>query len=382
MFRRDLEEKTLQLWVDFSFVSAKLMDEDLFSKVEELLFHEDEEYIQQGLELLLAFGASELCRTLVLQSETSLCLRGNIEEKSVSPDLLERCIHAYILEAEEWKSIYDLDYFRKLEIRVLGQPYKDLRVLQKELVLKQTHEMVLISGGEFMMGALPNDDAAFDEEKPHHKVEITKDFYVGKYLVTQALWEFVMRNNPSEFKGASHPVECVTWFDCVEFCNKLSELEGKEPVYTIKGENVACNWKAKGYRLLTEAEWEYAARGGENYKYAGSDDVDEVAWYDEDLKEGSTHPVGLKKPNGFGLYDMSGNVWERCWDLYDKGEYQSRPIDGTPTSDPLGATSGSYRVDRGGGWIDIPELLRVSLRSRFSPTIRDKVLGFRLGLSL
>ena len=106
--------------------------------------------------------------------------------------------------------------------------------------------MVLIPAGNFMMGSLPNDLEAYDAEKPRHLVTLTKDFYVGKYPVTQRLWEVVMETNPSNFKGANHPVECVNWFDCVSFCNKLSELEGKQLVYTISGNNVTCNWNAMG----------------------------------------------------------------------------------------------------------------------------------------
>ena len=245
-------------------------------------------------------------------------------------------------------------------------------------------ELVRISAGTFMMGALPNDDEASKTERPRterprHKVEISRDFYVGKYPVTQELWEAVMGNNPSHFKGEDCPVETVSWFDCVAFCNKLSRLENKELAYTINGENVSCNWSAKGYRLLTEGEWEYCARGGEYHLYAGSDNVDEVAWYR--ANSGSkTHPVGQKKPNGFGLYDMSGNVWEWCWDWFDSKVYQSRPVTGGElTSDPRGPTSGSVRVLRGGSWFDDARLTRVSNRDRYSPTITRSNIGFRLG---
>ena len=239
-----------------------------------------------------------------------------------------------------------------------------------------------IPAGTFMMGALPNDDEASKTERPRHKVEISRDFYVGKYPVMQELWEAVMGNNPCMFKRAKCPVERVSWFDCVEFCNKLSQLENKESAYTINGENVTCNWTAKGYRLLTEAEWEYCAGGEESHLYAGSNNLDEVAWYKENSGR-KTHPVGQKKPNGFGLYDMSGNVWEWCWDWFDSKVYQSRPVtDGEPTSDPRGPTSGSYRVVRGGYWGNNPSFMQASFRFNYSPTYRSSYIGFRLVLPL
>ena len=232
------------------------------------------------------------------------------------------------------------------------------------------HAMMLIPKGDFMMGALENDGDAYDREKPRHKVTLTRDFLMGKYAVTQALWDSVMGSNPSRFKGGNRPVEKVSWFDVVEFCNKLSKSEGLEPAYSINGREVTCNWTAKGYRLPTDAEWEYSARGGEYHKYAGSDNVDEVAWYD-DNSGSETHPVGQKKPNGFGLYDMSGNVFEWVWDRF--GDYSSN--NGT---DLVGPDSGSYRVFRGGSWIDSARCTRVSFRLYDAPTSRDYYLGFRL----
>ena len=234
-------------------------------------------------------------------------------------------------------------------------------------------EMVLIPAGEFMMGALPEDENAYYYEKPRHKVQITKDFYVGKYPVTQKIWEAVMGNNPSILKDPNRPVEKVSWFDCVAFCNKLSKQEGKQPAYTIDGYDVSCNWDANGYRLLSEAEWEYAARGGEYHLYSGSNSLDEVAWYDAN-SEKETHPVGQKKPNGFGLHDMSGNVWEWCWDWY--GDYSTEN-----QSDPTGAPTSSIRVIRGGGWHYAERDLRVSFRDRTPPKRSFGSLGFRLGCS-
>ena len=194
--------------------------------------------------------------------------------------------------------------------------------------------MVLISAGTFWMGVETKDEAYY--ASPRHQVEITKDFYVGKYLVTQALWKKVMGNNPSHVKGDTLPLESVEWLDCIRFCNQLSKQENRMSVYTIRGKKISCNWNADGYRLLTEAEWEYTARAGEEYIFAGSNDLDEVAWHGRNSAD-ATHPVGQKKPNGFGLYDMSGNVFEWVWDWadsYDDPEYKNRA--GKLTVDPRG----------------------------------------------
>ena len=188
-------------------------------------------------------------------------------------------------------------------------------------------------------------------------------FYMGVYEVTQDLYEAVMGKNPSHFKGGSNPVEKVNWYDAIKFCNKLSELEGLEPVYTTmtKGkyqlDETIWNKEAKGYRLPSEKEWVYAAQGGEDYEYAGSDDLDEVGWYYYNSDEKS-QPVGLLKPNGFGLFDMSGNVSEWVWDI-----------------DPY---DGDFRVRRGGAWINDPSFMRASYRFNSTPSRRSSDIGFRL----
>lgn len=209
-------------------------------------------------------------------------------------------------------------------------------------------EFMEIPTGSFRMGSTE----FFDSEKPVHKVKISEAFYLGKYEVTQAQWQVVMGNNPSYFKGDNLPVENVSWEDVQEFIAKLNR----------KGEGT--------YRLPTEAEWEYACRAGTSGDYAGN--LDEMGWY-EGNSERKTHPVGQKKPNGWGLYDMHGNVWEWCEDWYDGGYYAR-----SPNSDPKGPSEGSTRVARGGG-CDFPSVAcRSATRYGFRPVLRGNTLGFRL----
>jgi len=232
--------------------------------------------------------------------------------------------------------------------------------------------MVLVEGGTFQMGSTNGDS----DERPVHTLTV-KTFYMGKYEVTQKEWKEVMGNNPSEFKGDNLPVERVSWYDAIEYCNKRSQREGLTPVYRGSKNKIICDWSADGYRLPTEAEWEFAAKGGiKGYlttEYSGSKNVGTVAWYD--INSGSkTHPVGTKEPNALGLYDMSGNVWEWCWDLY--GNYQS----GNQT-DPRGASSGANHVVRGGSWDSTARSVRSASRNYNDPSDRRNGfggIGFRL----
>ncbi len=250
-------------------------------------------------------------------------------------------------------------------------------------------QMIAVQGGTFQMGSNSGDG----DEKPVHEVRLN-NFSIGQTEVTQELWEAVMGTNPSRFKGNSLPVECVSWNDCQTFIQKLNQLTGKQ------------------FRLPTEAEWEFAARGGTTTSlYNGQDiiisgknnspNLDPLAWYGGNCgrnyttsegcdvsngydisgwserqypdTKGGTHPVGKKEPNAFGLYDMLGNVWEWCQDWYGSDYYSSSVV-----NNPTGPTSGSYRVYRGGSWFGNATYCRVSHRSGITPTNTFSYLGFRL----
>ena len=239
----------------------------------------------------------------------------------------------------------------------------------------EAQNMVYVEGGTFRMGS--DDSDAYDDEKPVHSV-LLPDYYICEHTVTQHEWEEMMGSNPSCFKGANLPVEEVSWYDCVNFCNKLSLKYGLKECYQINGTSVSLlNGGKGGFRLPTESEWEYAARGGNKsrgFKYAGSNNPGDVALYD-DNSGSQTHAVCQKKPNELGLYDMSGNIWEWCWDW--TGSYPS-----SSQSNPLGPSSGSFRVFRGGGWDNDARICRVSCRDDNTPGHRFDNLGLRLVLAL
>ena len=244
-----------------------------------------------------------------------------------------------------------------------------------EVISSNGYDAVWIPAGSFTMGCTEGDSGCDSHAKPRHKVTLTKGFYMMTTEVTQGLYKDVMGENPSSFSscGANCPVESVSWYEAVKMANKLSERDGLESCYQIgSGSRPSVSWNNKdctGWRLPTEAEWEYAARGGESYKYAGSNNIDEVAWYSSNSGS-KTHPVGQKKANGYGLYDMSGNVHEWVWDSW-KREYDSS------TTDPIYIdTSSPKRVSRGGSWGSDAWYARVSLRDGNRASLRY----FRQGL--
>jgi len=231
--------------------------------------------------------------------------------------------------------------------------------------------MVLVRGGSFQMG----DDHAYTDEEPVHSVTIDS-FFIGRYEVTQQEWTAVMGNNPSHYKGDDLPVQDIDWYMAIEYCNKRSQIEGLTPCYSGSGDNIACNFAAGGYRLPTEAEWEYAARGGlksRHYIYSGSNNPDEAAWYESNCED-RIQPVGKKKANELGIYDMCGNIWEWCWDRYDASYYKDSPV-----NNPKGPSEGNKRVYRGGGGPGgRVEWLRNTARYSLDTTYRSFDMGFRI----
>lgn len=259
----------------------------------------------------------------------------------------------------------------------------------------KTDNLVLVDGGTFKNAKSTN---------YFGKGVTLSSFYIGKYEVTQKEWTDVMGSNPSKFAGDTMPVEMVTWYECVEYCNKRSLKEGLKPCYNIDktkkdpdnqndGDDikwtVTVNPGANGYRLPTEAEWEYAAGGGQmskSYTYSGGNDIDKVAWYWQNAGDTKltgfwnwpaieknntkTRPVGGKKPNELGLYDMSGNVREWCWDWF--GDLQAN------VADPTGSSSGSLRVWRGGGWIGGDFCCELTFRAGYEQFNRGPDQGLRV----
>ena len=233
--------------------------------------------------------------------------------------------------------------------------------------------LVGVEGGEFTMGS--NDIS--DREKPPHQVKVNS-FFMAEFPVTQELYHGVTGQSPSRFVGVDHPVEQVSWFDATAFCNQLNQLLALPKPYSGKEDATQCNFDCAAFRLPTEAEWEFAASGGVlaggHAEFAGSDFPDDVAWYDQN-NDYETKPVGLKFPNPLGLYDMSGNVWEWCWDRY--GDYGQQP-----QTNPIGPSEGSRRVLRGGAWNDYADRSRVAGRGSGTPGYSWSDIGFRFLLVL
>ncbi|MBX3043546.1 MAG: formylglycine-generating enzyme family protein [Candidatus Kapabacteria bacterium] len=214
-------------------------------------------------------------------------------------------------------------------------------------------DVVEVKAGKFTRGS----NVSSLNEMPAREIAISSDFYISKYEVNQRVYQAVTGSNPSNVKDIRLPVDSISWLAAVEFCNKLSAMHNLESVYTVTGIDVTMDTAKTGWRLPTEAEWEYACRAGTQGDFAGSGILNEMAWYSENSGM-KMHPGGRKKANDFGIYDMHGNVWEWCWDFYG-GQYYST----SPDVNPLGPATGNSRVMRGGSWSDGMNFARSSNRS-------------------
>lgn len=241
-------------------------------------------------------------------------------------------------------------------------------------------DYLLVNGSTFTMGS-PEEERWRENDETEHQVTVG-NFYIAKYEVSQADYQALMGNNPSSFTGDNLPVEGVSWYDAIRYCNALSSQEGLEPAYSINGTEVTWNRAANGYRLPTEAEWEYACRAGTTTPFStgGNITVDQANWYSSyPYIEGEgggayrrqTVPVNEFEPNPWGIYNMHGNVSEWCWDYY--GEYGAQAQD-----NPTGAQSGRNRVMRGGGWYDYAKHVRSAYRSAMPADYTDYKIGFRV----
>jgi formylglycine-generating enzyme required for sulfatase activity len=350
-------------------------DKKKWSKIQRLLFAESKENIVMGMNLLETLDEQVyydgICSWLVDDGNENWLLSPQVQCENPWVLIFEIVRMVEENTGHEIHQAGQQGYFRKIwllkgEVTAFG----DMKPSAQEILLHQVKEMVWIPAGTFLMGKISKDNEDHGDETPRHKVVLERAFLVMKYAVAQALFASILDRNYSS--GATLPLDHVSWRDCINFANIRSEQEGLDVVYEIQGRTVHMNEKANGYRLLTEAEWEYAARGGEYHLFSGSDDFDEVGWAIEGCnQERYLRSVGLQKANGYGLYDMSGNVFEWVWDRY--GGYMS-----DVQVDPTGPERGDYHVLRGGFWNKKKWSFRVSARFFFEPTKRKKRFGFRL----
>ena len=286
-----------------------------------------------------------------------------VEEEEEAPGWLPQLSPAIILSDDTVEQHYQLE--RKMYMGKVAK-YQQNRSLRGGIEFN----LNMVPNGTFEMGS----DQDEDNERPRHKVTLSYPLLVGETLVTQEFFDRVMLSSKFKFVGPKHPADSVSWSEAIDFCNRLSQLEGLKPAYELTPKGI--NWQrdSNGYRLPTEAEWEYVARAGVDSLYSGSNDLDQVAWY-RDNSEESSHEVGQKRENAWGLYDISGNLWEWCYDTYQEDSYYGRGSE--PVIDPVVEGDGA-KVIRGGSWSFESDGQRIKYRSRLSSKFKTSRVGFRI----
>jgi len=249
----------------------------------------------------------------------------------------------------------------------------------------EMNRMVRVEGGTYKMGSKDSDKTADNDEQREHEVTI-KTFEISKFEITVWEWKQYTKANKLSMPAKpdwgwqdNYPINGITWEEAIAYCNWLSKKEKLQPVYSKQGPNYVCNFKANGYRLPTEAEWEFAAKGGvksKGYKFSGGNDANEVAWH-KAISKNSPHTVGTKLPNELGIYDMSGNVWEWCWDWYNKDYYKIEKGD-----NPKGPEMGERRTVRGGSWDSQVNYLRPANRISTPQNKTHEFYGFRVARTI
>ncbi len=358
----------------------KIWSESLLLKCYNVLFNyalykqfKDESFFEKSKDILKQLGDAKTELELSYQKKVQEILNeeAGIEVTEYSKEECENNgLYYYVMSKNLF--ISKKENVKNNSKNILNGNNQNNKLVQKIKQQKEKKELgkdfIFVDGGTFYMGSFNGNI----DERPVHKVTLN-GFYMCNHEVTQEEWETVMGNNPSYFKGESRPVETVSWIDVINYCNNRSLLEGRNPCYSFDNEIYVCDFTANGYRLPTEAEWEYAAKDGQKSQdksLTKNNNLNNFAWYNNN-SEGFTHKVMQKQSNELGLYDMSGNVYEWCWDWYDNYDYKDQ-------ENPTGANTGKSRVVRGGSWNYSEEYCYTNIRDYETPNLKYNYIGFRV----